>query len=134
MTKSIDSKNPLHDLITLPNALKMQQDAAAKSNIQDHNLLNLSNSGITQTHISITDGDFSNINVSKDVQIDGNLYIEGQLKAGSINMDSTDIILSMDYNRIIQNLKFMDDKQLELLKEHLKKLDKIIEREQFDRT
>jgi len=127
-----DAKN----LMSLPNMLDAQ-----KQSIKFVDSQNLIGSTFSDPHnhshshnntgSNVT---FENISVSGDVEILGDIRIEGQLKPNSINMDSTSIVLSMDYNRITENMKHMSSDELEFLRKHLKKVEMMIEREQFDRT
>lgn len=138
--KKLDNK--MSGLMTLPSMLK---DQRAQANIMnDHGMVgqssgqaaltNIVNNNVVATNLVATDGDFDNINVSKDIDIAGNVTIKGQLKAKSINMDSTEIILSMDYGRITENFKHMSESELEHLKIHLTKVEMMIEKEMFERT
>lgn len=125
-----DAKN----LMSLPNMLDAQRQSIKFVDTQ-----NLIGSAFSNTHthshnITGSDATFENISVSGDVEILGDIRIEGQLKPNSINMDSTSIVLSMDYNRITENFKQMSPEELESLRKHLKKVEMMIERELFDRT
>ena len=117
----------------LQDLLKNQK--AQENIMKDHNIgQNILGNMATTTNIIATNGDFDSINVSKNVEVSGNVKIKGQLKAHSINMDSTSIVLSMDYNRITDNFKNMNDGELGHLKIHLKKIEMMIEKEMFERT
>ena len=129
MAKNKESKINAHDLITLPNMLKAQQDQAKM--MHDHKL---STFGNTTTNIVATNGDFDNLNVSKDIEVSGNVRIKRQLQTHSIIMDSTSIIMSIDYNRITENIKHMSPNELNFLRKHLKKVEMMIEKEMFDRA
>jgi hypothetical protein len=122
-------------------------DDVEKNIIHDHNLAHshshyMTNVNMGHSHhipgnhstiqnmgvINATKGEFDTIRIS------GNLQVEGKIKSKQFELDETQIILNIDYDRIMEYIKTMDSLELKVFMKHLEKLKLMSEKELFDRS
>lgn len=113
------------------------------SPFHDHNLLNLNN-----TNLITAVNNPSNIGTSikgmeiitadeaefKTMHVEGDLDVNGKIRANQIEMSETQIILSIDYDRITEHMSHMDSGELNFFIKHLHKLKLMAEKELLDRS
>lgn len=116
--------------------VKTEDGPPLTSFLNNHNLANLTNinnsvgigTNIKGDSISAIDGDF------KTMHIEGDLDIKGKIHASKIEMTETQVILSIDYDKITEHMSHMESPDLEFFIRHLHKLKLMAEKELLDRS
>ena len=104
----------------------------------DHSLVNMSNNIGNNLQLGTAIKGIETITADeaefKDIKIDGNLDIKGKIHADKIEMTETQVVLSIDYDKITEHMSHMDSQDLEFFIRHLHKLKLMAEKELLDRT
>jgi hypothetical protein len=106
-------------------------DDADRDIIYDHNLVHsphISGPSSIRNIINGTEDEFDTIKISGDLQV------EGKIKAKQFELDETQIILNIDYDKITEYMKNMDSLELKVFMKHLEKLKFMSEKELFNRS
>ena len=104
--------------------------------LDDHNLIHMPNisNNINIGSISNMEAISANSGEFKNMEIDGDLKVNGILKAKEIDMKESKIVLNFDYEYIEDKLEHMDTKELEFFMHHLHKLKLLTEKKLLDRS
>jgi hypothetical protein len=90
--------------------------------------LTVNNSISNMDEISADSGSF------KNMTIDGDLTVDGKIKAKEIDMLESKIVLNFDYEYIENTLENMDSLTLEFFMKHLERLKLLTEKKLLDRS